>query len=126
MPRRLLHCGARVDAQDLGYLQTLLTRRRPDLKRGARGHGAVAAALDHAYVKKGVAAGWKLYEAEALFRIVPFHRGRNRRAGRSLFDAGAALTRRIPEIRRRRIDVIIEASPLRSPGVSVFVHSPLG
>jgi hypothetical protein len=44
-PRLVLQRSARVDAEDLGYLQTLLTRRRPDLKRGARRHGAVAAAL---------------------------------------------------------------------------------
>ena len=35
-PRLLLQRGARVDAQDLGYLQTLLTRRRPDFERGTR------------------------------------------------------------------------------------------
>jgi hypothetical protein len=75
MPRRLLHRSARVDAQDLGYLHALLTRCRPDFQDSARRDGAVAAALDHTDVEKGIAAGWKLCEAEALFRIVPFHRG---------------------------------------------------
>jgi hypothetical protein len=106
-------------------LHAFLARRRPDFERSTRWHGAIAAALDHADVEKGIAAGWKLYEAEALFRIVPLHRGRNRRAGRSRFEAGAALTR-IPEIRRRRIVVIIEASSLRSPGFSIFAHTSLG
>ncbi len=46
--------------------------------------------VDSRAVEKGIAAGWKLYEAEALFRIVPLHRGRYRRAGRSRFEAGAA------------------------------------
>jgi hypothetical protein len=107
-------------------LHTLLTRRHPDFKGCAGRHRAVAAALDHAHVKKGIATAWKLNEAKALFRVVPLHRGRNRRTGRSRFEAGAALTRRIPEIRRRRVVVIIEASPLRSPGISVYAHAPLG
>jgi hypothetical protein len=124
--RLFLQRGAGVDSQDLGYLHALLTRRRPDFKGCAGWHRAVAAALDHAHVKKGIAAAWQLDEAKALFGVVPLHCGRNRRAGRSRFEAGAALTRRIPEIRRRRVVIIIEASPLRSPGISIFAHAPLG
>src|SRR6266851_39095 len=125
-PRLLLQRGARVDAQDLGYLQTLLTRRCPDFERGTRQHGAVAGALDDTDVEKCITTAWQLDKAEALFRVVPLHRGRNGRAGRSRFEAGAALTRRIPEISRRRVVVIIKASPLRSPEISIFAHAPLG
>src|SRR5216683_7413712 len=74
-PRLLLQRGAGVDTQNLGYLQALLARRGPDFQGSARRHGAVAAALDHADVEKGIAAAWKLHEPEALFRIVPLHRG---------------------------------------------------
>src|SRR4030081_1617793 len=36
------------------------------------------------------------------------------------------LSRGIPEIRRRRVAVIIEASPLLSPENSIFTHAPDG
>jgi hypothetical protein len=75
-PARLfLQRGAGIDTQDLGYLHALLTRRRPDFEGCAGRHRAVAAALDHAHVKKSIATAWQLYEAKALFEVVPLYRG---------------------------------------------------
>src|SRR5271155_5570663 len=73
--RLFLQRRAGVDAKDFRYLHALLTRCRPDFERSARGHGAVAAALNHAHVQEGIAAARQLYEAEAFFRVVPLHRG---------------------------------------------------
>ena len=125
-PRWLLQRGARVDAQDFGYLQALWTRRRPDFQRGAWQHGAVAAALDDAHVEKGITTTRKLYEPEAFFWIVPLHGGPDWRAGRRCFEPGAALARRKTGTLRWRVVVVIEASPLRPPGISISVHAPLG
>jgi hypothetical protein len=44
-PRRLLERGRGIDTEDLGYLHALLARADPNLKRGARRHGTVAATL---------------------------------------------------------------------------------
>src|SRR6202035_2994311 len=77
-PSGLLRRGAGVDAQDLGYLLALLARPDPDLKRGARRHGAVAAALDHADMEEGVTAAGKPDEAKPFVGIVPLDRGLNR------------------------------------------------
>src|SRR5208282_1137352 len=63
-PRRLLARGAGVDAQDLGYLLALLARPDPNLKRGARRHSGVAAALDHAHMKERITAIGKPHEAK--------------------------------------------------------------
>jgi hypothetical protein len=111
-PRRLLERGGRIDTQDLGDLQALLAWCGPDFKAGARRHGAVAAALDDAHVEKGITAGRQLDEAKALFGVIPFDRGLNRRACRGGLEPRAALTRRIPKTGRRRVVVIVEASPL--------------
>jgi hypothetical protein len=124
-PRLLLQRGARVDTQDLGDLQALLARCRPDFQAGARRHGAVAAALDDADVEKGITTGRQLGKAKALFGVIPFDRGLNRRACRGCLEPRAALTRRVPETGRRRVIVIIEASPLRLTGFSVFAHALL-
>src|SRR3954453_5560457 len=124
-PRLLLQRGRGVDTQDLGDLQAFLARCRPDFQAGARRHGTVAAALDDAHVEKGITAGRQLDEAKALFRVIPFDRGLNRRARRHRLEPRAALTRRKPKTGRRRIIVIIEAPPLRSPGFSVFAHALL-
>src|SRR4051794_8207408 len=122
-PRRLLQRGRGVNTQDLSNLQPFLARCRPDFQAGARGHGTVAAALDDAHVEKGITAGRQLDKAKALFGVIPFDRGLNRRARRGGLEPGAALTRRVPKIGRRRVVVTIEASPLRSPGFSVFAHA---
>src|SRR4051794_13126294 len=82
-PRLLLQRDARVDTQDLGDLRALLARCRPDFKAGARRHGAVAAALDDTDVEKGITARRQLDKAKALFRVIPFDRGLNRRARRA-------------------------------------------
>src|SRR4051794_31923223 len=123
--RLLLQCGARIDTQDLGDLQALLARCRPDFQAGARRHGAVAAALDDADVEKGITTGRQLGKAKALFGVIPFDRGLNRRTCRGGLEPGAALARCVPKIGRRRVIVIIEASPLRLPGFSVFAHALL-
>src|SRR3954447_11540266 len=124
-PRLLLQRGRGVNTQDLGNLQAFLARCRPDFQAGARRHGTVAAALDDAHVEKGITAGRQLDEAKALFGVIPFDRGLNRRTRRRRLEPGAALTRRVPKTGRWRIIVIIEASPLRSPGFSVFAHALL-
>src|SRR6266571_4824658 len=80
-PSGLLLRGAGVDAQDLGYLLTLLARPDPDLKRRARPHRAVTAALDHAHMEERITATGKLNEAKPFLGIVPLDRGLNRRAG---------------------------------------------
>src|SRR5580658_7063424 len=49
----LLLRGAGVDAQDFGYLRALGTGTGADLKRRARRHAIVAAALDHAHMQEG-------------------------------------------------------------------------
>jgi len=67
-PRRFHERGAGIDTQALGYLHILLTRRGPDLKRDARRHSAVAAALDHAHMQERITAAGKLYEAKILCR----------------------------------------------------------
>ena len=87
-PRLLLQRGARVDTQDLGDLQALLARCRPDFQAGARRHGAVAAALDDADVEKGITAGRQLDKAKALFGVIPFDRGLNWRARRGVLEPG--------------------------------------
>src|SRR4051812_39682797 len=124
-PRLLLQRGRGVNTQDLSNLQAFLARCRPDFQASTRRHGTVAAALDDAHVEKGITAGRQLDEAKALFRVIPFDRGLNRRARRDCLEPGAALTRRVPKTGRRRVIVIIEASPLRSPGFSVFAHALL-
>src|SRR3954469_11283330 len=124
-PRLLWRRGGHVDIQDLGDLQALLARCRPDFQAGARRHGAVAAALDDTHVEKGITAGRQLDEAKALFGVIPFDRSLNRRARRGCLEPGAALTRGVAKTGRRRVIVIIEASPLRSPGFSVFAHALL-
>src|SRR4051812_12383621 len=124
-PRLLVQRGARVDTQDFGDLQALLARCRPHFQAGARRDGAVTAALDDADVEKGITAGRQLDKTKALFGVIPFDRGLNRRARRGGLEPGAALTRRVPKIGRRQVIVIIEASPLRSPGFSVFAHALL-
>src|SRR3954452_17714154 len=84
-PWRFVKRGAGIDTEEFGDLLALLPRPDPNLKRGAWRHSTVAAALDDADVQEGVTAGRKLYEAEALLGVVPLHRCRNRRAGRSRF-----------------------------------------
>src|SRR5206468_3702566 len=101
------------------------TRRHLDLEAGARWHGAVAAALDDADVEEGITAARQLDKAEALLRVIPFDRGLHRRAVRSGLERAVALTRRIPKVGGRRVVVVIEASPLRSPEISVFAHALL-
>src|SRR3954451_15220626 len=124
-PRLLLQRGGHIDTQDLGNLQALLARCRPDFQVSARRHGAVAAALDDTHVEKGITAGRQLDKAKALFGVIPFDRGLNWWARRGGLEPGATLTRRVPKTGRWRIIVIIEASPLRSPGFSVFAHALL-
>src|SRR4051794_35930886 len=124
-PRLLWRRGGHVDIQDLSDLQALLARCRPDFQAGARRHGAVAAALNDANVEKGITAGRQFDKAKALFGVIPFDCGLNRRTRRRRLEPGAALTRRVPKTGRWRVVVIIEASPLRSPGFSVFAHALL-
>jgi len=77
-------------------------------------------------MEKSVAASRKLDKPEALVRIVPLHNGRYGRTSRCRLKARAARTRCIAEVRRRRVVVVVEAAPLRSPKISIPGHARLG
>ena len=75
--------GTGIDADDLSHLRSLRTWAGAYLKRRARRHATVAAALSHAYVQEGIAGAVRqLHEAEPLLGIVPFDGSADGWAGR--------------------------------------------
>jgi len=105
-PRLLLRCGAGIHTKDLRHLRPLRSGPGTHLKRRAGGHAAEAAALDYADMQERVASTvGKLYEAEALVRVVPLDGRSDRRTGGAVELWTAR--RRISEITDRRFIVVV-------------------